>query len=174
MAQLRAGGATTYSDAPDIDFAATVARHDAALGLLCRVVEQAATDRRLRRLAGRLAAATAAQRARLEQWQADGGLQMAWVVSGSSVPLRFLEASLGRDLARLPGGDGPADFVRLAIAVRRRGFELARLQIEQGRDRRLKALATSMAAAASEDVADLETWWLEHVRGQSAMAHPVH
>jgi uncharacterized protein (DUF305 family) len=171
---LREGVNAAYADAPDIDFAATLARHDAALGALCRAVERADTDRRLRRLAGRLAAATAARRELLEIWQSEGGLETAWVLSGSSVPLRFLEAQLSRDLATLPGGDGPSDFVRIAVAVRRRALDLARLQIELGRDRRLKALATSLAAAASADVGDLESWWLEHAQARAAMTHPLH
>jgi hypothetical protein len=174
LAWLREGADATFCDAPDIDFAATLSRHDAALGSLCRAVERADTDRRLQRLAGRLAAATAARRELLEIWQAEGGLDTAWVLSGSSVPLRFLEAQLCQDLARLPGGDGPADFVRIAIAVRRRALDLARLQIASGRDRRLQGLATTLAASASDDVADLEAWWLERGQARAAMAHKLH
>lgn len=174
LVSLRDGVTTRYSDAPDIDFAATLARHDAALGGLAGAVEQGASDRRLRRLAGRLGAAAAARAALLDSWQSDGGLDTAWVVSGSSVPLRFIETALCRDLAGLPGGQTLSDFVRIAVAVRRQAVQLARVQIELGRDRRLMALATSLAASATQDLVDLEAWWFETQQVHAAMTRPLH
>ncbi|MCW5747438.1 MAG: hypothetical protein KIT36_14715 [Alphaproteobacteria bacterium] len=174
LARLRAGAIAVYADAPDIDFAATQARYDIALGILAGAVAQAGADRALRRVAGAIAAAAAARRDRLCAWLTHDAAPGAWVASGSSVPIRFVDSELRKDLAALPGDGGATDVVRIAILVCRRMLELARIELALGCDTQLKTLAIALVGTASDDIAELEAWTQQCGDVRTAMAAPVH
>src|SRR5262245_31219608 len=90
LARLRGGAIATWSDVPDADFAATLRRHDAAITGLAHAIGHGPADRRLQHIARRLAAAAAARQQTVGDWQIDAALVPLWVVSGSSVPIRFV------------------------------------------------------------------------------------
>ena len=164
LAQLRAGAIVTYSDAPDVDFATTLSRLDAAVAGLAGAAGRAVADLRLRQVADRLAAAATTRRQLLRDWRTREVSAPAWVVSGSSVPIRFVETRLRQALAQLPCGDAPSDFVRIAACVCHRVLDLARIELELGRDPQMKATAASLAGEAAATITDLDDWLMENGR----------
>ena len=156
LAQLRAGAIATYSDTPDVDFAATLSRHDAAIAGLARAAGHGVADRRLRQAASRLAAAAATRLRLLRDWQSRKA--SVWVVSGSSVPIRFAESRLRQTLARLPRGDAPSDFAGIAACICHRALDLARIELELGRDPQMKGMAASLATEAAATITEMDDW----------------
>jgi uncharacterized protein (DUF305 family) len=173
LALLRAGAIATWSDAPDADFAATLPRHDAALLGLARAIDQGAADPLLQRVARRLVVAVTARQQVVGDWQARAASASLWVVSGSSVPMRFVETRLRQALACLPRGNAPSDFACIAACVCHRALDLARIELELGRDPQMKAAAASLATQAAATITDLDDWLMERGHGPPGPAAVV-
>nr|WP_246232704.1 DUF305 domain-containing protein [Aurantimonas aggregata] len=65
-----------------------------------------------------------------------------------------MHAAMGADLT----GDADVDFVRSMIPHHQGAIDMARIQLEYGKDPELAALAETIIAAQEAEIAEMEAW----------------
>lgn len=68
------------------------------------------------------------------------------------------------DMAVDPSGDADVDFVRMMIPHHQGAIDMARIQLEYGKDEGIKALAREIIEAQEKEIAQMKDWLEKNAR----------
>jgi uncharacterized protein (DUF305 family) len=77
---------------------------------------------------------------------------------------RYMDAmaKMQKDMSKDPSGDADVDFARMMIPHHEGALDMAKIELQHGKDAKLRLMAEKLIKAQSKEVGDLRDWLKKH------------
>jgi uncharacterized protein (DUF305 family) len=84
--------------------------------------------------------------------------------SESPADKAFMQAmqTMMKDMHAMPSGDADKDFVAMMLPHHQGAVDMAKVELQYGKDPALRELANSIIAAQEKEIAMMKTWQAQH------------
>lgn len=93
---------------------------------------------------------------------------MAPAASGTETPsdkaFAASNAAMMKDMALKPSGDADRDFVAMMLPHHRGAVDMAKVELQYGKDPTLRKLAAAIVKAQDVEIAQMQGWQKQHAR----------